>query len=243
MALIGAGAIRPGIVCDRAGTSEGINVCSAVPAEAGELRVLPHIREGLWNVSAVLPVSGYLFEWFRTLTGQEDRPYEAILEEIIPLGEQKGAIFFPPIAPPDQAGFHGALIAAPDLTNRTELGRGVVEAIGFMVRSALETLDRRGFPVREMRLSGGQGKNARWNQLKADITGVALLVPEIQDAELAGNAALAAIALGEAADLDEAVSGIVHIKDRYTPDPTAVSVYEEKFRSYGELRHKIRELF
>jgi xylulokinase len=166
-----------------------------------------------------------------------------MLEEIIPEGEQKGALFFPPLVPLDQAGPGEALIAAPGLTSRAELGRGVVEAIGFMVRGALETLNRRGFPVREMRLSGGQGKNARWNQLKADMSGVTLLVPEVRDAELEGDAILAAIALGEAADLDEAVRKMVHIKERYVPNPEAVPVYEEKFRAYEELRRKIRGLF
>jgi xylulokinase len=249
MALIGVGAIRPGIVCDRAGTSEGINVCSPLPPAAGELRVLPHIREGLWNVSALLPVSGRHFEWFRTLTGQENQDYEAILEEIIPNAADSGAaspgsaFFFPHIAPPGGKGPGGAFIAAQGLPGRAELGRGVVEAIGFMTREALETLARRGFRVTEMRLSGGQGKNARWNQLKADISGVSLLVPEVRDAELAGNAILAALALGEAADLDEGVRRMIHIKERYTPEPGALAAYEEKFRAYGELREKIRGLF
>jgi xylulokinase len=265
MALIGAGAIKPGIVCDRAGTSEGINVCSSVPPAssvpaagelrvpassvppAGELRVLPHIREGLWNVSAILPVSGRLFEWFRTLTGQENRDYEAILEEIIPLSSPifhlGGACFFPHIAPPGKTRPWSVFTAGPDLADRAELGRGVVEAIGFMVRDALETLGRRGFPVTEMCLSGGQSKNARWNQLKADLSGVSLLVPKVKDAELAGNAVLSAIALGEAADLDEAVHRIVHIRERYIPNPAFASAYEERFRAYEELRAKIRGLF
>jgi xylulokinase len=258
MALIGVGAVEPGIACDRAGTSEGINVCSPLSPAAGELRVLPHIREGLWNVSALLPVSGRLFEWFRTLTGQESRAYEDVLEELIPLGGREkgppsalspqGACFFPQIAPPGtvppgQTSPRRSFVMAPDLSSRAELGRGVLEAIGFMVREALETLDRRGFRVREMRISGGQGKNARWNQLKADISGVDLLVPELKDAELAGDAVLAAIALGEAADLDEALGRMIHLKERYTPAPGAASAYEEKFRAYGELRSKLRELF
>jgi sugar (pentulose or hexulose) kinase len=251
MALIGVGAIEPGIVCDRAGSSEGINVCSPVPPAAGELRVLPHIRKEFWNVSALVPVSGRLFEWFRTLTGQENQSYEAILEEIIPhpgSPQERSAplpsssFFFPHIASPDKTG-PGAFVSIPGLTSRAELGRGVVEAIGFLTRDALETLDRRGFRVQEMRISGGQGKNARWNQLKADISGVNLLVPEVKDAELAGDAILAAIALGEAADLDEAVRRMIHIEERYIPEPGAVSAYEEKFRSYRELREKIRGLF
>jgi xylulokinase len=83
MALLGVGAIEPGLVCDRAGTSEGINVCSAFPIQSKVLRVLPHLQEGLWNIGGVFASSGKLFEWYRTLTGQGERAYEDILSELI----------------------------------------------------------------------------------------------------------------------------------------------------------------
>ena len=92
-ALIGTGTLHPGEVCNRAGSSEGINVCAAPgstssasppPVEAGGLRVLPHAREGLWNIGKVIPASGRLFEWYRSFTGQEALPYETLLAELIP---------------------------------------------------------------------------------------------------------------------------------------------------------------
>ena len=66
MALLGSGAVSPALVCDRAGSSEGINVCitreekDALLARGApaHLRVLPHAIEGLWNASVVLPESG-----------------------------------------------------------------------------------------------------------------------------------------------------------------------------------------
>jgi sugar (pentulose or hexulose) kinase len=85
-----------------------------------------------------------------------------------------------------------------------------------------------------MRLSGGQGKSRLWNQLKADITGVTLLAPEIADGELAGDAAAAALGLGEAADLGEAVSRIVRIRERFVPGPDR-GPYQERYRRYQAL--------
>jgi xylulokinase len=196
MALIGVGAVKPGIVCDRAGTSEGINYCSASRPESAALRVLPHVIKGYWNVSAVMPVSGSYFERYRTLTGQEDRDY-------------------------------GDLLSIMDTDG---MGRAVLEAVGFMVKGGLETLNSQGFPVDEMRLSGGQGKNKLWNQLKADITGTVLLALEIPDGELGGGAVLGALALGEAAGIAEGAERIVHIRERFAPDPKAAADYEERFR-------------
>jgi xylulokinase len=224
MALIGAGTVEPGMVCDRAGTSEGINFCAAFPGMAEpprfspEIRTLPHAGPGLWNLSVIIPGSGRLFEQYRAVTGQENRPYDDMLAELIPGG----------ILPdPCPAGAFSGAVA---------LGRGVLSVMGFTVRAALETLGRQGFQVREMRVSGGPGKSRRWNQLKADITGVPLLVPEQPDCELAGNAVLGALALGEAGDLREGIGRIVRIKERLLPNPQAEAVYAGRFQARRKLR-------
>jgi sugar (pentulose or hexulose) kinase len=228
MALIGAGTVEPGMVCDRAGTSEGINLCAAFPGIVGpprfptEIRTLPHVSSGLWNLSVIIPASGRLFDRYRALAGQENRPYGDILEELIPGG------FLPDL---DAGGFGGFSGAA-------ELGRATLTTMGFAVRAAAETLDRHGFSVTEMRLSGGQSKNRRWNQLKADLAGISLLVPEQPDCELAGDAVLGAIALGEATDLKEGISRIVRVKERIVPNPEAAEAYAGRFRTYRELRKK-----
>jgi xylulokinase len=220
-ALIGTLTLRPGEVCDRSGSSEGINVCAAGPFSAEDvaknklpkaagLRTLPHAKEGLWNIGALIPSSGRLFEEYRRDTGQESRSYEDLLAELIPS----------PFPIPN------SISTAPH--SLLDQGRSVLCAIGFAVRSAVKTLEGAGFPVKEMRLSGGQGRNPRWNQLKADITGVSLLIPEIVDGELAGNAALSAAALG-GASLEEAANRMIRFREVFRPDPAAAAFWEEMY--------------
>jgi sugar (pentulose or hexulose) kinase len=170
MALLGSGATKPGLVCDRAGSSEGINVCASEPpsgpvAAARSLRVLPHAVEGLWNVSVVIPESGSLIDRYRLENGQRNIPYEETLKGMISWAD-------------------GQLTLHPILRKITD-----------EVRGALETLRKAGYAVYEMRHSGGQAKSPLWNRLKAEICGCKLLVPEIPDTELAGNAAVAMLAL------------------------------------------------
>ena len=54
VALLGTGTIFPGRLCDRAGTSEGLNLCTAKPIFAEGLRTMPSAIPGLWNVSYLL---------------------------------------------------------------------------------------------------------------------------------------------------------------------------------------------
>ena len=54
VALIGTGTVLPGRLCDRAGTSEGLNLCTSKPVFAEGLRTLPSVVSGLWNVSYLI---------------------------------------------------------------------------------------------------------------------------------------------------------------------------------------------
>ncbi|MCR4821543.1 MAG: hypothetical protein K5873_01560 [Treponema sp.] len=53
-ALIGTGTVFPGRLCDRAGSSEGLNLCTTKPVFARGLRTLPGVIEGLWNLSYLI---------------------------------------------------------------------------------------------------------------------------------------------------------------------------------------------
>ena len=217
MALIGTAVLEPGMICDRAGTSEGINLCideaeyarlrelrgnGAGPGAA--LRLLPHAVPGLYNAAVIIPRSGALFEEFRVqrnapgVCGAEsaapETVYAALMEEIAGDGN------------------HPA---------RAVLGR-----MAANVKAALETLraaagiDGAG----PLALSGGQAKSPIWNQMKADATGAVLVVPEIPDGELTGCAVLGALFLegtggGKdfAARLVEKARAVVRMRERYVP--------------------------
>ena len=197
-ALIGSGATAPGLVCDRAGTSEGINYCSLRPSGDPRLRDLPHAVEPYWNVAAILSSTGAVFEWYRRLTGQAETPYEDTLGEAS--GARAGAhapLFFPGFRGDTLWEFGGGSFHHLEPGHgRAEMGRAVMEAIGYAVRRGIELLEEAEMPVTEMRVTGGQARGRIWNQMKADITGRRLLIPEVEDAELTGCACCAATALG-----------------------------------------------
>ena len=62
VALIGTGTLEAGRLCDRCGSSEGLNFCTDRPITGTELRTLPSVIPGLWNVSYLIPNSGELSE-------------------------------------------------------------------------------------------------------------------------------------------------------------------------------------
>ncbi|MDR0707136.1 MAG: sugar kinase [Treponema sp.] len=188
-ALIGTGAIEPGLVCDRAGTSEGVNLCASSP-ETGKalvfdgLRTLPHVHKDRWNLGCIIPQSGSLFDQYRMESGQMHCSYDELLRNIL---QEKGG------------------------------GYATLATMALQVKNALDTFQKNGFAITGMRVSGGQAKSRLWNQLKADLTGCVLTVPEIADGELAGDSCLAIAACGRAKNIDEAVARLFHVRERYEP--------------------------
>lgn len=61
-ALIGTNTLKPGRICDRSGSSEGLNYCVPVCVRYYGIRTLPSVIPGLWNVSVLIPRSGKLNE-------------------------------------------------------------------------------------------------------------------------------------------------------------------------------------
>jgi len=241
VALLGAGAVEPGRTCDRAGTSEGINHCATAPLADKRLRTLPHAIDGLYNISGILSSTGRLFEWLRRITGQSDRSYREILQEIenLPL-ERSRPYFFPSFEKNGDFEFArgGFLELHPDHT-RDDMGRAVVESIAFGIRRVLETMESNGLAIDELRVTGGQARNVIWNQLKADITGKRVLVPEIEDAELLGSAACALVRQGEFGSLREASGALVKVRAVFNPRAVRHQAYNGLYESYRKYNKEV----
>lgn len=57
-AIIGTATIKAGALCDRAGSSEGLNLCTPFPITADEIRTLPSPVAPFWNASFLIENPG-----------------------------------------------------------------------------------------------------------------------------------------------------------------------------------------
>jgi xylulokinase len=242
MSLIGTATTVPGRTCDRAGTSEGINYCSARKVEDPRVRTLPHAIPGFYNVAGILASTGRLFEWLREITGQKERPYIDMLKEIRDVRNGDIPTFFSSLHSGARWEFSsGVFVGLGADHGPAEIGRAVVEAIGFSVREGIEILESIVGGLRDVRACGGQAKNGVWNQMKANITGKVIRTPEVLDAELIGNACTAYLGRGEYHTLQEASEAMVRLEGRYEPDAGAHAYYGDRYKRYLEAQTRIRE--
>ncbi|MFP4550811.1 MAG: xylulokinase [Spirochaetales bacterium] len=233
MSQLGTATVEPGQTCDRAGTSEGINHCTAERVESEAVRCLPHVVPPYWNVAGILSSTGRIFEWFRSISRQRSVGYDRMLAEIGAAGIDDAPYFFPSTHEGAAWEFsQGMFVGLRSDHGTPEMGRGVVQAIGFAVRQSIESLHTAGCEVVELRASGGQAKNATWNQIKADITGIPIICPEVLDAELMGNVCCARAGLGDAASPWEAARELVRFDRRFEPVAASHHRYSEGYERY-----------
>lgn len=200
IALIGTGTIAPGCVCDRAGTSEGINICTARPFSVKGIRTLPSPQTPFWNESVLLPDSGARFNTWKKLNLFDELPDEECTEYIL--------------NHPDCDGYPLLLHIAAEVKN----------AYKFLYANAAKNGTK---PAEEVATTGGQAKNRLWMQLKADVTGISFKVPECPDAELLGNACVALAGLKEYSSVKYASAAIIKYKTFYKPDEERGKKYME----------------
>ena len=200
IALIGTGTIAPGCVCDRAGTSEGINICTARPFSVKGIRTLPSPQTPFWNESVLLPDSGARFNTWKKLNLFDELPDEECTEYILNHPESDGYALLLRIAAEVKSGYK------------------------FLYANAVKNGTK---PAEEVASTGGQAKNRLWMQMKADVTGVSFKVPECPDAELLGNACVALAGLKEYSSIKYAASAIIKYRTFYRPDAERGKKYME----------------
>ncbi len=248
MTLLGTATVRPGRACDRAGTSEGINLCSEEPIKDERLLCLPHIVEGYTNISGIISTSGKALSWFKSITGRADLDYESLFEDICQVPPGSRSLLFLPYLAGERAPLwdpfaRGAFIGLTVNHGRKEMTRAVVEAVGFAVRDVIEVMGENGLEIGELRVTGGQAKSPLWNQIKADITQKKILVPAVQDSELLGDACIGLFALKNYKTLAEASESLVKISRTFTPNPEYRGLYDRLFELYRASYRGLKEVF
>ena len=116
---------------------------------------------------------------------------------------------------------------------RRHLARSVYEGIAFCHRRHLERLlATRTEPVECIRLAGGAARSEVWAQMFADVMKIPVETVEADETGALGCAIAAAVAVGEYADLREAVAKMTSVSRRYEPAPDRSAVYDRKYQLY-----------
>ncbi len=248
MSILGTAAVQPGRACDRAGTSEGLNLCWSAPVRDSLLTCYPHITPGMYNVSAILSTSGAALQWAADGLARRKGEIESLVKEAQEAPAGAGRLIFLPFLGPERFPLwadaaSGAFIGLKLEHGRAEMMRAVMESTGFAVRWMIELMEAGGCQVADLRVTGGQSRTPFWCQLRADITGKRVLFPEQEDSDLVGNACAGFHGLGKYESLTEASERMSRFQKTFLPNQANRQLYDELYGVFKSVVTGLGETF
>jgi len=248
-ACLGAGVMHSGIVGDIAGTAEPICVASAEVAFDTTRLVETHCHADpdLWLLENPGFVSCGNLRWLRDQFAHGETYASLDVEaEMSPPGAD-GLTFLPSLmgamAPTWNEAARGTYAGFTLAHTRGHFVRALLEGSAYAVRDITTQMHSAGIDLRELRVMGGGAKSRLWNQIKADVTGLQVSVPEITETTALGAAFLALVGIRAYATLSEASEQIVKIRVTIDPDPRTSSTYMESYERYRQTYFALLPLF
>jgi xylulokinase len=259
-ATLGAGVFEPGEVCDVVGTAEPVCAASAEPREDPTMLVEchPHADPDAWLLENPGFVSGGNLRWWRDQFAPEERrneerglgdAYDQLSEEAsqIPPGSD-GVVFLPAMqgamAPEWNGAARGVFFGLTLAHTRDHMTRAILEGSAFGLRDILEAMKAAGLGVRRLTIVGGGAKGPLWRQIKADVTGLPVRVPESVETTATGAAILAAVGSGVHPNVADAVTEFVAFRpEEHEPDPKARDAYDEAYARYRQVYFALKPVF
>lgn len=177
IALIGTNTLIPGRICDRAGSSEGINLCTAAPIFDKTVRTLPSPIEPNWNASVIIPESGSRFSAWKKQSIYKDMRHSECVAAVF---EDKNS-----------DGYKILIDIANEVKNAVYTLKNLAQKYDIPFDSKICS-------------TGGQAKNKAWLDVKSEIVGIPFYTLKCQDSELIGNATVALYGLGYYSSILEA---------------------------------------
>ena len=235
-ALIGAGAILPGMAAHSTGTVDCLSLTlrdgPAGPLAARGYGVGLHPLPGLAVTLAFGFGGGSLLAWARQVMGAPD--VGTLLQEVTAAPGGAFAVPFwagsgtPDLDAEDRGAFFGLTLD----TSRADMVAALLRGMAFESRRNLQVLAELGVSVREARMVGGGTQSAVWNQIRADVTGCHYTEMQSRDAGCLGAAILAAVGIGMYRDVSAACDAMVRTGRRYDPEPGHHAAYTRMFPGY-----------
>jgi FGGY-family pentulose kinase len=111
-----------------------------------------------------------------------------------------------------------------------------IQAVAYGTRHIIEEMNKKGYAISALCMSGGGTKNPVFLREHADITGCKLILPKEPEAVLLGSAILGAVAAREYATIPEAMAAMSSAGSVVTPGKGKVAAYHaRKYRVFHRM--------
>jgi xylulokinase len=162
------------------------------------------------------------------------------------LGENR--VFYMPYlmgerSPLNDVDARAAFIGMSMDTTRTDMTLAVLEGVAFALRDSFEVARSLGINIEKTKICGGGAKSAVWKKIVANVLGIAVEVPMVEEGPSMGGAMMAAVACGEYESVEACAEQIVKIKETVLPEEELTQKYNERYNVFKQLYPALKDVF
>jgi xylulokinase len=236
------------------GTSTVVLMPHETPITDPALIAMPHAAPGLHLLLGATVASGASLRWFRDQFGALEmiqaaeagaNAFDLLTAQAAKIEAGSGGVIFLPYmagerSPLWDSNARGVIFGLSLATPRAALIRAILEGAAFALRHNVEVAQAVGMRVEEVRSVGGGARSALWSQIKADVLGIPVALPEASVGAPFGDALLVGLGAGVYGDLRTAARDLVRVKVRFVPDPARHKLYTEMYGMFRDLYVHLR---
>ena len=256
-AAVEAGAIQVGTAAEMTGTSTVLLMLDNGTVTEPAFTAMPHALPDLYLLFGAMVASGASLRWYRDQFGLLEvqsgaqlglDPFDLLTQQAakVPVGSD-GVIFLPYMlgerAPIWHTNARGVFFGLSLATSKAAMIRAILEGTAFALRHNVEVAQRAGVAINEVRSVGGGSRSALWNQIKADVLGIPVALPQTSVGAPFGDAILVGLGLGLYPDIQATLSNMIKIKTRFEPNPRNHAQYTEMYGVFRSTYEHLRDDF
>lgn len=241
----GLGVVKENQVAILGGTfwQQLVNMKNPLTHPDMDIRVNPHVIEGITQAEGITFFSGLIMRWFRDNFCQIEKS-EALKKGIDPytLMEEKarnipaGSFGILPVFS-DQMHYGKWYHAAPSFLNlsidpsipaNAAMFKSLEENAAIVTKLNLDNIfSFTGVDTDTIVFAGGAAKGDLWCQILSDVTGKRVKIPKVSEATALGGAYASGAAIGEYGSISEAAENLVSWGKEYEPNGKNFELYQE----------------
>lgn len=255
----GTGLVNPGILGTTLGTAGivamALDKCNDNPG--GKLQVFCNNMPNKWHAMGVTLAAGGSLRWIRDVFGGAEREvagwmgtdvYELLAKQASMAEPGSEGLFFLPYligerCPHPDPNARGGFIGLTLRHDRRHILRSVFESVIFSLRDVAQLIEEMGYPISQVRMSGGGALSALWRQIHADVfDSEVITVSGSSEGGAYGAALVAGAGVGIWSDVEEAVA-VLKPETRNDPIKKNVELYNKLFPVYRDFYDSLKESF
>lgn len=256
-AALEAGAVDPGTAAEMTGTSTVLIMPAPLKIVEPAFITMPHALPARRLLLGAMTSTGASLRWFLDQFGDMERqtarargtdPFDELvaLAASVPPGND-GLVFLPYMmgerSPIWNTGARGVLSGLSLATTKGAIVRAILEGSAFALRHNLEVAARAGLAIGAVRSVGGGARSKLWNQIKADVLGRTILLPESAVGAAFGSALLAGVGAGLLPSSGEAFARRVRIREHFEPNTENHRRYTDLYAVFRDSYERLKTCF